>query len=787
MAVEESKEQQQMYNIFRSLIYVILLLEIVVNLPIEANDPIIGFILRFLHKLGFFDNVVMCKLIELVCVGITCIGSRPQKELKFNMRNMVVIPMSIGGYLLATSILVYRDMWGGMIAGIPTNRIVYAFCSILGIMLIHQAGDALSKKLNHKLGDDRFNFENESFKQETQEIVTPYSVNIPMIYYYNQRMNEGFINITNPFRATIVLGTPGSGKSFGIIDPFIRQHSAKGFTMMVYDYKFPTLAKELMYQYYKNKKYDHLPKGKDGKCCGFHIINFADVRYSNRINPIQKKYIDSLAAASETASTLLEALNKGGGEKKGGSEAFFQNASENFLAAIIYFFVNYHPTGYLKGKKLQRHFHYVRERNGKKIAEGDLLLAYNSWYDWIGLNDEGETELDFNDETGRNVSIDENQLYVSLDGLSYKEDDMGTTVRITGSWYTDKLGNVVTPDTITGEYSDMAHVLQFLNKSYDDIFGILMGDAQIKPLMAPFQSAYDNEAMDQLEGMVGTLRVSAGRLASQEAYWIFTGDDFDLKISDKSNPSYLVIANDPEKEQIIGSLNALILNRLITRINSKGNYPCSLIIDELPTLYVHKVDRLIGTARSNKVSVTLGFQELPQLESDYGKVGMQKILSTCGNIFMGSCRAKDTLDWAQEVFGKIKQTSKSVTISDKVQSTQISEKTDFLIPASKLADMATGYLAGQAARDFTSTDKSAMSSFDIESSPEFKVSKYFCKTNFDMERIKEEEGMYQDIPTFYEFGTDREKEVTLRRCFNQVDKEIDDLIRNLRGTSQEMT
>jgi len=148
-----------------------------------------------------------------------------------------------------------------------------------------------------------------------------------------------------------------------------------------------------------------------------------------------------------------------------------------------------------------------------------------------------------------------------------------------------------------------------------------MQDENIMSLMAPFKSAYDNNAMDQLEGMVGTLRVNAARLVSQEAYWVFSGDDFDLKVSDPKSPSYLIIANDPEKEQVIGSLNALILNRLTTRVNSgQGkNVPVSIIIDELPTLYFHKIDRLIGTARSNKVSVTMAFQELPQLEADYGK------------------------------------------------------------------------------------------------------------------------------------------------------------------------
>ena len=282
--------------------------------------------------------------------------------------------------------------------------------------------------------------------------------------------------------------------------------------------------------------------------------------------------------------------------------------------------------------------------------------------------------------------------------------------------------------------------------------------------------------------MVGTLRVNAAKLVSPEAYWVFTGDDFDLKISDPKNPSYLVIANDPEKEQVIGSLNALILNRLVTRVNSKGNIPLSIIVDELPTLYFHKIDRLIGTARSNRVAVTLGFQELPQLEADYGKNGMQKIITTCGNIFMGAARNKQTLDWAQNsIFGKAKQTTRSVTINDQKVSTSIQEKMDFLVPASKIADMATGWLAGQASRDFTPTKDSMLENFDIENSEEFKPTKYFCKTNFDMERIKKEENFYKDLPKMYNFASDKEKEIMLNRNFKRVNEEVDDMISELLG------
>ena len=326
----------------------------------------------------------------------------------------------------------------------------------------------------------------------------------------------------------------------------------------------------------------------------------------------------------------------------------------------------------------------------------------------------------------------------------------------------------------------MPHVLSFLGRSYSEVFDILMDDPKIMSLMAPFQSAYKNKANDQLEGMVGTLRVNAARLVSPEAYWVFTGDDFDLKISDKFNPSYLVIANDPEKEQVIGSLNALILNRLVTRINSKGNLPVSIIVDELPTLYFHKIDRLIGTARSNKVAVTLGFQELPQLEADYGKNGMQKIITTCGNIFMGAARNKETLEWAQnDVFGKAKQTSKSITINDSKVSTSISEKMDNLVPAAKIADMATGWLAGQAARDFTPTERSSFNSINLEESPEFKTTKYFCKTNFNMAEIKKEEAQYVDLPKIYAFKDARQKEVMLNRNFARVNREIDEMIKSL--------
>ena len=778
MAFEETREQQQMYNYFRSCIYIFLIIEIVMNLPITADNRVTQFILDLLARFKVFNSVSGCKVAELICICVVCIGTKAKKALKFNVKTMVIYPV-LAGLTLVGMCFIFHGMNVGMSwFGFPANRILYALCSVVGTMLVHQGLDGIAKYYNYKVGEDRFNFENESFQQSEALVANDYSVNIPMIYYWKQKMHKGWINIINPFRGTIVLGTPGSGKSFGIIDPFIRQHAAKGFAIMCYDFKFPTFGKTLFYQYCKNRKAGKLPQN-----CGFRIINFTDVEYSDRINPIQRKYIPDLAAASETAATLLASLNKGGGEKKGGSEAFFTNSAENFLAAIIYFFVNFHPVGFKNGKKLKRYVSLAPDSE-VVIPEGNKLeLVIRNWDDYHALDTKGNIILDFVDKDGNDVSTDEDRMFVDLNGFSYL-DRTGKQVHIERCWYEDDKGKEVEPDTITGEFSDMPHVLSFLGRSYDQVFNILMQDDKIASLMAPFKSAYENKANDQLEGMVGTLRVNAARLVSPEAYWVFTGDDFDLKISDKANPSYLVIANDPEKEQVIGSLNALVLNRLITRVNSKGNIPVSIIVDELPTLYFHKIDRLIGTARSNKVAVTLGFQELPQLEADYGKVGMQKIITTCGNIFMGAARNKETLEWAQnDVFGKAKQTSRSISINDQKVSTTISEKMDYLVPAAKIADMATGWLAGQAARDFTATDDKMLDNFDIEQSEEFKTTKYFCKTHFNMKKIKEEEEHYVALPKIYEFKNDREKEIMLNRNFKRVNQEVEDMVKELLGMS----
>lgn len=713
MGMEESKELQGLYRLFRGIVYMSLLVEFFeYTLPTDLIAEFGGVptdIYTRLKSIYIYQdgNMMWSKLFTLICVCVTCIGTKARKNLEMHPLRHVVIPLIFGLLVVLLSVAVYARHAGPVLYRIPLTGWLYMLSSIVGVVLVNIALDNMSKFIHASLATDRFNFENESFSQCEELQENKYSVNIPMRYYYKGRFRRGWVNITNPFRGTWVVGTPGSGKTFSIIEPYIRQHSAKGFAMVVYDYKFPTLGTKLYYHYLKNRK-----EGKTPQNCEFRVINFVDVEYSSRVNPIQLKYIPNLAAASETAETLIESLQKGRKEG-GGNDDFFKTSAVNFLAAILYFFVTYGKEPY--------------------------------------------------DASHHKLAID------------YGEDET-THTRIPTGLARDSQGDIVQPAYWLGKYSDMPHVLGFLNLDYQTIFDVLKTNPEVAPLLGPFETALQHKAMDQLEGMIGTLRVYMSRLATKEAYWIFSrdGDEFDLKVSDPEQPSYLLIANDPEMESINGALNALILNRLVTRVNQgQGrNVPVSIIVDELPTLYFHKIDRLIGTARSNKVSVTLGFQELPQLEADYGKVGMQKIITTVGNVVSGSARAKETLEWLSgDIFGKVVQIKKGVTIDVDKTSLNLNEEMNSLVPSSKISDMPTGWICGQTARDFIKTKTGARDQMNIQESEEFKTSKFYCKTDFDMKELDAEEQGYVPLPKFHPFASPDEKEKELLDNYNRINKE----------------
>jgi hypothetical protein len=219
---------------------------------------------------------------------------------------------------------------------IITATILYILTTGLGYIALMVAGVWMSRLLRTNLMDDVFNNENESFQQETKLMENEYSVNLPTKFYYKGKWNNGWINIVNPFRATIVLGTPGSGKSYAIINNYIKQQIEKGFSMYIYDFKFDDLSTIAYNHLLKHRdKYKVQPK--------FYVINFDDPRKSHRCNPLNPDFMTDISDAYEAAYTIMLNLNRSWIQKQGD---FFVESPIILLAAIIWYLKIYEDGKY---------------------------------------------------------------------------------------------------------------------------------------------------------------------------------------------------------------------------------------------------------------------------------------------------------------------------------------------------------------------------------------------------------------------------------------------------------
>lgn len=242
--MEESKELQGFYNIFRAAVYFSVLMEFfeyaIDPAVLDHWDGILCNIHGRIKQWMIYNdgNLVYSKFATILLICITCLGTRNNKHLECNARTQVVYPLTGGLLLLALSVWLFGHPMEVRFYTLPLNIIFYMAASLAGVILVHIALDNIPKFTKDGLMKDRFNFENESFEQCEEKIENEYSVNIPMRYYYKGKFRKGWVSISNCFRGTWVVGTPGSGKTFSLIEPFIRQHSAKGFAMVVYDYKF---------------------------------------------------------------------------------------------------------------------------------------------------------------------------------------------------------------------------------------------------------------------------------------------------------------------------------------------------------------------------------------------------------------------------------------------------------------------------------------------------------------------------------------------------------------------
>ena len=287
-------------------------------------------LMKFQRTTGLFSSILWTKLFCVVFLALSCLGTKGVKEEKITWPKIWTV-------LFAGFMFFFLNWW---LLALPIGKVeaasLYIFTLSVGYICLLMGGVWMSRLLKNNLMDDVFNTENESFMQETRLMENEYSVNLPTRFYYKKKWNNGWINVVNPFRASMVLGTPGSGKSYAIVNNYIKQQIEKGFAMYIYDYKFPDLS-EIAY----NHLLHHLDAYKVKP--QFYVINFDDPRKSHRCNPINPAFMTDISDAYESAYTIMLNLNRSWIQKQGD---FFVESPIILLAAIIWFLKIYEDGKY---------------------------------------------------------------------------------------------------------------------------------------------------------------------------------------------------------------------------------------------------------------------------------------------------------------------------------------------------------------------------------------------------------------------------------------------------------
>lgn len=585
-------------------------------IPSAIREDFIIIFYDFNAKIGFFDKEIYTKIFCALLFFTWALLKKTSPLLEFN-KTKEMIKLIIGA-----SIFFLNGMLLPFAVGAMTHvvNITYIITLIIALILLISAIAKLHSAFFFKKNDDLFNSENETFPQEQRLMETPYSVNIRTKFQWENKMQNGWINVINPFRATAVLGTPGSGKSFAIINQYIRQHTAKGFSMFVYDFKFPALT-EIAYANFlqhKNKYPDHK----------FFILNFDDLESSARCNPIEPSLMTDIADAYQASYTIMLNLNKTWIKKQGD---FFVESPIILFAAII--------------------------------------------------------------------------------------------------WYLKLYQN--------GKYCTIAHAIELINCPYTDLFPLLNSQDELKNYLSPFMDAWEGDAQDQLQGQIASAKIPLARVSSPQLYWVLTGSDFTLDINNPQRPITLCVGNNSERKDIYGAILGLYNAKVVNLINKPKRVPCSLIVDELPTIYFKGLDDLIATARSNKVSVLLGFQDMSQLIRDYGKEEATVIQQTIGNYFSGQVSG-DTAKYLSTRFGKKLQKKDSFTTAESGVSASVSYQQDIMIPESVIASLSQGQFVGNIVDDF---------------GMEIPQKVFRCNIQVNMQEVNRENEIIEKfkIPKFYSF------------------------------------
>lgn len=295
------------------------------------------------------------------------------------------------------------------------------------------------------------------------------------------------------------------------------------------------------------------------------------------------------------------------------------------------------------------------------------------------------------------------------------------------------------PEGRQGDWCDFPHLIELVNQDYTKVLSIVKRQPALDGKARVFVDALEANAQDQLQGQIASARIPLNDIASPALYWVLSGNDFSLDINDPDDPKVLCIGNDPDRQQVYGAALSLFTFRVIKRVNRKGKLPCAVVIDELPTISVQGLDGLMATARSNRVAVVLGIQDLAQVKADYGDKVADKILALPANVFVGASSVATAEKYSKE-FGREFRRQESQTRSLDSESVSISFHEEEVMPIRKITTLPQGTFIGKVAVENGSPIRQP----------------FFCGAiQVDMEEYARREREAEDLPVLTDFGTEK--------------------------------
>jgi hypothetical protein len=575
---------------------------------------------------GFKSRVVIIFFLALALASAT-----GRKTIELSRKKCLRL-VAAGGLLFCCSPMIFvRE-------GDPlTTCLSYIVATLTGYLLLMTGGGRLFRLVKLPWDrDDPFGRKQSGFPQERRRLEGPHSLHLSTEHTWKGEKRFGWVNLINPRRGILIMGSPGSGKSWFIIEPLMKQLMEKGHALFVYDFKFPALT-NVAYRHYQAFSSKYPPTTK------FFCIQFGDLSRSHRCNLLAPSTLQRVSDALGASRTILLSMNKTWINKQG---EFFVESPINFLGALIWFL------------------------------------------------------------------------------RKYKE----------------------------GQYCSLPHAIELAQTPYERLFPILSAEAEIKTLIDPFADAYRNKSFEMLDGQIASARIPLARISSPDLYYILTGDDLNLEINDPAAPKIVCLGGDPTRQEALGPVLSLYIDRLNRLCNRPKRYPCAMICDEFGTVRAYSMTTTIATGRANNIVPILAVQDISQLRTQYSRDEADLFLNITGNVFCGQVGG-DSAKWVCERFPRIQQEKPSISANSTDTSVSTTLQWEPTVNQATIAGLSAGEFVG-------------VLSDDPDKSMELKV--------FHARILREEapkERPADELPIVREVD-----EAAVRAHFQRIKEEIKDLV-----------